>query len=226
MLRLPPHKAGIWPSSVDLSVFDPKLCSEQEISEVRRKLDLDGKVAVIYHGAISRGRGIMEAVKAMGLLKQVGTNVKLVLLGYGPFRQEIRRYVEVEGLEDVVTVPDPVQIKGVAKYLAASDVEIIPMPDHVWWRYQCFIKVLECLAMNKPLISTDLPAVRAVVDEVPVVQWMTGSTALHIADALQGYIKTRGLLRPSLGRAIASKYSVETIAKNVEAYIEACRHRR
>jgi glycosyltransferase involved in cell wall biosynthesis len=214
--RLPEYKLGIWPSSVDLGIFNPKAASEQNIIMLRKKLGVKNKTVIIYHGAISRARGLMEAVKAMELLKREHVNATLILLGYGDFREEIKRYIKLKDLGDVVTVHDPVQsVEEVAEYLAASDLEIIPMPDHVWWRYQCFLKVLECLAMNKPLISTDLPAVKAIVDGAPVVIWLEGSTARDIANGIKSYIAGHDTLKPGLGRAIASQYSRD---KNVQMF--------
>ena len=219
-MNVPREKTGIWSSSVDLRIYDPNTFPVDQLAALRTTLNIRDSLAVIYHGYITKARGLMESVKAMELLKQEGANAKLILLGYGPFREEIIRYVQLNHLEDVVAVPDPAESsKEVAKYLAASDVELIPMPDHVWWRYQCFIKVLECLAMNKPLISTDLPAVKAIVDAAPVVYWLKGSSARNIADGLRDYLKNHRSLRPSSGRTIASEYSVERVAEELEANI-------
>ena len=218
--HVPMHKTGIWPSSVDIRVFDPKLSSDQRVKMLKKKLGIGDKFCLIYHGSLSRGRGIMELLGAMNLLKQEEQgNVMLILLGHGALREEIKRYVRLEGLEDVVVVPDPVERDEVAKYIAVADVEVLPMPDHEWWRYQCFLKVLECLAMNKPMISSYLPAVRAIVGDVPVVYWLRGTEACDIAEGILGYLRNRDSLRPALGRTIASRYSVEAISENLEADI-------
>jgi glycosyltransferase involved in cell wall biosynthesis len=218
--RLPKSKLGIWPSSVDLQVFDPMISSERKIMMLKKRLNIKNQFVIIYHGGISRARGLMEAVRAMELLKDEHSNTILILLGYGDFREEIKRYIQSKGLGDVVIVPDPVQSsQEVAEYLAASDFEILPMPDHIWWRYQCFLKVLECLAMNKPLVSTNLPAVRAIVDGAPVVFWLEGSSARDIADGIRSYIAKRHTLKPQLGRGIASQFTRERNAQMLEAEI-------
>ena len=220
--HVPRHKTAIWPSSVDIRVFDSKLSSDHRVKMLKKKLRIGNKLCLIYHGNLTRPRGIMELLRAMSLLKRGGQGgVMLILLGYGPLRGEIKRYVQLESLEDVVIIPEPAETaEEVAEYIAVSDVEIIPMPDNELWRYQCFIKVLECLAMNKPLISSSLPAVRAIVGDVPVVYWLRGTKERDIAAGILGYLRTRGSLRPALGRTIASRYSVEAIAENLEADIK------
>jgi glycosyltransferase involved in cell wall biosynthesis len=218
--HVPRQKTGIWPSSVDIRVFDPKLSSDQRVKTLKKKLGIGNKPCLIYHGSLSRGRGVMELLRAMSLLKQEERgNLMLIILGHGEIREEVKRYVRLKGLEDVVIVPDPVERDEVAEYIAVSDVEVLPMPDHEWWRYQCFLKVLECLAMNKPMISYRLPAVTAIVGDTPVVYWLTGTEASDIAEGILGYLRNRDSLHPALGRAIAERYSVEAIAENLEANI-------
>jgi glycosyltransferase involved in cell wall biosynthesis len=218
--HVPSEKAGVWPTSVDLHVFDPNLYPDQTVEMLRKKLGVGNKVCLIYHGSLTRPRGIMELLKAMTLLKQgKQANVMLILVGYGPLREEIKRYIQSEGLHDTVILCDQLKRDEVAERIAMADVEVLPMPDHEWWRYQCFIKVLECLAMNKPLISYRLPAVEVIVGDMPVVYWLKGTEGRDIADGILGYLRTRGSLNPALGRKIASRYSAEVIAENLEADI-------
>ena len=73
--------------------------------------------------------------------------------------------------------------------------------------------------MNKPLIAFRLPAIRAVVGNMPVVYWLKGTEGRDIAEGILGYLRDRGSLRPTMGRSIASRYSVEATAENLLADI-------
>ena len=213
--HVPRQKAGLWPTSVDLHLFDPNV-SSRRVRLLKERLGVGDRVCLMYHGSLSRSRGIMELLEAMRLLKQEKRrDVVLILLGLGPLREEIRRYIQSEGLQDMVIFPEPVERNELVEHIALSDVEVLPIPDHEWWRYQNFVKVLECLAMNKPLIAFPLPAVRAIVGDMPVVYWLRGTEGSDIAEGILGYLRTRDSLRPSLGRSIASRYSVDAAAENL-----------
>jgi glycosyltransferase involved in cell wall biosynthesis len=209
------NRVGVWPSSVDADVFDPTLMGKS-VGRLRKELRLQGKLGVLYHGVLSKGRGIMEMVEAFRILKEESTRAILVLLGDGPARNNVLRYLYENELREFVQVRGAVNYQEVPTYIAACDVEIVPLPDHPWWRYQCPIKVLESLAMNKPLIISDIPANRWIVGNARVALYLTGTTPREIANGVQTFLATRNRLDPSLGRKIALEFSSEKIAEMLE----------
>jgi glycosyltransferase involved in cell wall biosynthesis len=217
--NIPKARIGVWPSSVDLKCFS--LRSPQKVRELRENLSLSGQLVVLYHGSLSRARGISEAVEAFGILKKEGAKTTLILLGDGPLRQDLLQYVHNHELQDTVRIPDPVALTRVADYVAASDVEIVPVPDHPWWRHQDSIKILESLAMNKPLIASlrFMPTNKCLLGDAPVVLYLKGTSPRAIADGVTEFFATQHRLNPQLGRQIASRYSTDRVARMLEEYI-------
>jgi glycosyltransferase involved in cell wall biosynthesis len=218
--QIPEDKIGVWPSSVDTSCFYER--PPHKIDRLREDLGLSGRLGVLYHGSLEKTRGLMETVEAFRILKEQHVKATLVLLGDGPLRGEILRFIDENKLKDVVKVPKPVNtIAEVADYIAAADVEIVPLPDHPWWRYQCPIKVLECLASNRPLIVTDIPANRWIIGDNPVAVYLKGTGPRQIADGVKAFLQDARRLDPRLGSQIASRFSVEEIAAAIEHHIRS-----
>jgi glycosyltransferase involved in cell wall biosynthesis len=123
-------------------------------------------------------------------------------------------------LKDVVELRGPVDYLEVPSYVAACDVGIVPLPNHPWWRNQSPTKVLECLAMNNPLIVSDIPANRWIIGDAPVALYLKGTSPEEIADGVEAFLTTRSKLDPSVGRQLASSFSAASVARMIEEEIK------
>lgn len=142
--------------------------------------------------------------------------VKLILLGYGALMNTVRSYVNSSHLEEVVKVHGPIKHADVPRYIAACDVGLAPLPDHPWWRYQCPIKVIECLAMNKPLIVSSIPAHKWIIAGAPVAIYLNGTSPNEIAEGVRTYLRHKKKLDPSMGRQTAGRFSTRRVAETLE----------
>lgn len=213
---IPASKVGTWPSSVDMPVFDPKRV--KHVDRLREELGLSEHLAVLYHGVLTKGRGTLEILEAFRILRDESVKATLVLLGYGDkMKEQVYRYITSNDLGKVVRLCGPVDYDQVPKYIAACDVGINSIPDRPWWRYQCFIKVLECLAMNKPLIVSDIPAHRWMIGNAPVAVYLRGTSPREIADGVIAFLRIRESLVPGIGRQLASGFSAERVAEDLES---------
>jgi len=161
----------------------------------------------------------MEMVQAFEILKKNGVDATLVLLGDGPVKEKIWKHIQTKGLEEVVMLRGPVDYIEVPDYIGACDAGILALPDHIWWRYQCPTKILECLAMNKPLIISDIPAHKWIVDNAPLALYLKGTCPKDIAIGIQAFIASQDAFQSNLGRKIAVKFSMGEIAHMLERQI-------
>ena len=163
-------------------------------------------MTVLYHGVLGKGRGVMEMVRAFKILSDESVNATLVVLGDGPAREEISKYVRENGMQEVVRLRRPVSYSEVPDYIAACDVGIISLPDDPRWRYQCPLKLLEYLALNKPVIVSNIPCNTWIVGNAPVGIYLQGTSPREIADGVRAFLLHRNTLDPSLGRQIAAAF--------------------
>jgi len=223
-LHIAKEKIAVWPSPVDTNVFDPSAIPDTK--QLRRELGLSTRRGFLYHGVLTRGRGIMEMVEAFRILQGESSEVRLILLGSGPLKSDIARYVEANNLRDYVEVCGPVDYSVVPSYIAACDAGLMALPDHPWWRYQCPTKVLEYLAMNKPLIVSDIAAHRWILDSISLAFYMRGTSPREIAEAVNSFLKSTDLHESRLGRDLANQFSMGEIAERLEQEIRLLTHEK
>ena len=155
--KIPPEKIGIWTSGVDLNRFYPR-----DGSMMRQKLGVDGKFVVFYHGSLGFRRGVVEVVEAIRLLNERYGDICLFILGSGIDLENIQRIKTEHNLHNVLIHP-PVDYEAVPEYIAIADLCIVPLPDVECWRVSSPLKLMEYLAMGKPVLLTDIPAHREIV---------------------------------------------------------------
>jgi glycosyltransferase involved in cell wall biosynthesis len=211
-------KIAVWPSSVEANFANS--VDETKTALLRKELGLAGRTGFLYHGTITKGRGVIELVEAFRILREWSVNATLVLLGYGPQKEAVSEYIRTHHLDEVVKLLGPVDHSEVPRYIAACDVGIVPLPDHIWWRYQCPIKVLEFLAMNKPLIVSDIPGHRWIIGNKPVALYLKGTDPHAIADGVRGLLSSAKSFDPTLGkRIVEERFTPERIADVLESQI-------
>jgi glycosyltransferase involved in cell wall biosynthesis len=155
------HHIQIWTSGVDLRRFDPAT-----VSPARLPIPEGPRRIFLYHGSIGMGRGLPELVTAFARARKVNPQLWLVILGGSPAEQTMlqRAFSTAGGASGLVLLP-PVENSLVPSYVAASDVGVCPLPPLWRWAVSSPLKVLEYMAMAKPVLVTDIPAHRAIVKE-------------------------------------------------------------
>jgi len=217
--RIDPAFVGVFTSGVSPTLFEPRRYNGMDM---RRKIGLDGKFVVFYHGNISARRGIIEAVEAVSLLKDDHPDVTFFLLGNGPAVPAVCRIAKERGIQDKVIIHDSVEYDEVPKYIAMCDVGIVPLPDLPDWRHQCPLKLLEYFSMEKVAIVSDIPAHRQVAGRSACGIYLRGTSPGEIAMAIRYALENKSLLGEwgSCGRTIVNeKYNWDKVAEDLEDYL-------
>jgi len=206
----PRKKIHVWPSSVDTDLFNrANYRTAREV--VRRSLGIGSRHLLLYHGVFTHERGLYELVRAIQLVRKERRDVRLLLLGKGPAETQLRDFVRLSGLDDVVLFHRAVPYQQVPRFIAAADIGVIPLPDQPQWRYQNPTKLLEYLAMEKPVILTDIPGHREVVGYGKFAFFCQKGRPDEIASAVIEYAHRRSISRAS-EREIARSFSPDAIA--------------
>jgi glycosyltransferase involved in cell wall biosynthesis len=212
------RKVGLWTCGVSTELFNAANFPDAPV-RLRRDLRLEGKLVILYHGVFGLKRGIIESVKAMSA---VSGDVVLFLLGDGAALPAIMETIKQGGLADRVVVHKPVKYEDVPKYVAMCDVGLVPLPDMPDWRNQNPLSLLECLAMGKPVILTDIPANRSVVGNDRCGIYVPSATPTNFAKAMQYCNNHREALNRwgSSGRTLVqNKYTWTHVAKCLDDYL-------
>jgi glycosyltransferase involved in cell wall biosynthesis len=157
-------------------------------SATREQLQLPiDKCLVLLQGSyIDPDRGGEEAVLSMKYLD----NAHLLIIGSGRAIPQLRLLVEKEGLKDKVTILDKMPFHQLRKYTACADFGLsLDKPLHLNYTYSLPNKVFDYIHCGVPIIVSDLPELRSLVEQHNVglvVREMTPeSLAVSIQSAME-----------------------------------------
>ncbi len=208
--NLPEHKNAIWGSGVDVEMFKPLSLSSS-----------GSKFRLIYHGVITRNRGIINVVRAIDKLKEY--DIEFFLLGSGEGMSELKNLVIKLKLENKVNFHLPVQHMEVPKYINTMDAGILPFPAWPGWNTSSPIKLFEYLACGKPVIVTRIPAHIRILDGKDFAFWAKTSSPEGIANAILIAYKNKKHFR-KLGKEaidfVKMNYSWEKQISKLEIFIK------
>jgi glycosyltransferase involved in cell wall biosynthesis len=128
---------------------------------LRRSLGLEGKVVIGFVGWFRPWHGLEFLLKAFHHSGLAGQNVGLLLIGHGPALPELKRYVAANGLENAVVFTGALPHDDVPKYLDIMDIAVQPAANE----YCCPMKILEYLALGKPLVGPRQENIQELVRE-------------------------------------------------------------
>jgi glycosyltransferase involved in cell wall biosynthesis len=158
---IPESRLRVAADAVDLEAFTVTESKEACRRELNLPLD---KFLVVYAGHLYPYKGIPDQIEAGQWLSP---DIRLVIVGGRPDDLERTKALAAKfNLTNVIFV-GRVPHKAVPKYLRAADLATMPYTresHHVEY-YSSPMKLFEYLAAGAPIISTDLPAVREILDD-------------------------------------------------------------
>jgi glycosyltransferase involved in cell wall biosynthesis len=214
---------SVWTSGVDLARFAPEATAPERRREIRDELSPEGEFVLMYHGAITRERGIPELIEAATRVRRDGRSLRLVLLGDGRDRAEILAEATARGSGDVLTYIPSVASELVPEYVSAADAGAIPLPDTVGWRVSSPLKLLEYWASAKPVVMTDIQAHRFAAHGCEGHVFAESSDPAALASAIERLVDMPVAERMRLGRAgrecAEERFGLEVLAAGLVGFL-------
>jgi len=157
---------------------------EERITVVRNAPDLNylrptepdphlrqkGKTIIVYVGVMGFQDGVDYLLRALRhLVYDLGrTDFSCVLVGAGDALPSLKQLTEQLSLADHVLFIGWVEYTEVARYLSAADICVAPEPSNSY-NDRCTIeKVMEYMALGKPIVAFDLPEHRVTAQDAAV----------------------------------------------------------
>ena len=120
-----------------------------------------GRRVALYLGGLMGGRGLEQLVDAL----RVARSTQLVLLGDGPLASALVDRAAGFGAGDRLHLLEPVGPDEVIAYAASADIGVSPIvPSCLNYRYSLPNKLFQYMAAGLPVVASDLPQVREVVE--------------------------------------------------------------
>jgi glycosyltransferase involved in cell wall biosynthesis len=130
---------------------------------IRQRLRLSpGMRVALYHGGLTAERGIGPAMEAVLRVP----DAVLVLLGYGPWRDQLKAAAADAAYRGRVFVLDAVTPDELLPWVASADAAVMTIedtsPNH---RSTTPNKLFEAMAAGVPVVASDLPGMAGIVRE-------------------------------------------------------------
>lgn len=148
------------PMGVDPARADPRLIQPSDDPR------LAGRAVIVYLGSLDRTRQIDVLVKAMPLVRAQVPHALLVLAGDADDddqRAHIRQLVQNPEVRDSVLCTGWLPMPEAWRYVVAADVAVSPFPRGPLLDVASPTKVLEYMALERPVLVNDNPDQQQVV---------------------------------------------------------------
>lgn len=155
------NKISIIPNGVNVEIFRPMTPN----LSLKRKLSLEKEFIIGYIGSIRRIEGIEILLKALKIIKERISKIKLLLVGpYDPlYFNDLNILIEKLSIKKNVLFLGKIPNSEIENYYSIIDIIIIPRLNLKVNRLVTPLKPLEAMAMGKVLIVSNLPALRELV---------------------------------------------------------------
>ena len=173
-------------------LVQPNAVSRQELeqvpnpADVRARLDLGQSIVIGFVGYFvpwHRLRSLVDAFATVRGERPAG-DLRLMLIGTGPLREELEERARAAGIADRVVFPGLVPHDRVFDHIAAFDVAVVPFSN----AYRSPIKLFEYMSQGRLVVAPATEPIRMVARD--------GETALLFEP------DAPGALAEALGRAV------------------------
>lgn len=202
------------PNAVDIQRFRP----DQDGSALREKHGLADEPVILFTGRLVPHKGHDTIIDALALIPPPA---KLLIIGTGPTHSALEDRVRRRGLEDRVIFTGRVTEEELPLYYAASDLSVLPSVA----RLEAFgIVGLEAMASGNPVVLSDIPGVREVIEDGKQGYICSPLNPEEWAAAIEKLIEypVRAQRMGERGRQrVEERFSWERVAEQVEEVLEA-----
>jgi phosphatidyl-myo-inositol dimannoside synthase len=172
---VPDEKVFVVPNGVDAEAFSPM----PPDSSIRARYRLGERFVIGYISNLDHPREDHEAlIAATARLAASGRDVACLIVGEGTRREALERVARASGVADRIVFTGQVPHEAVRAMYATIDAFIVPRKDERAARLVTPLKPYEAMAMARPLIVADLPALTEIApDAVRSLTYPTGDPA-------------------------------------------------
>ena len=198
----------IIPSGMDIGRFAPDRHSRAERESLREACGVrPGERVLLYLGRMAREKNLEEVLRAFALARPRLPDVRFVLIGEGPMREELPARAEALGVADAVSVVGPKPWEEIDRWYAVGDVFCSASHSETQG-----LTYVEAMASGLCVCAEEDPCLAGVIED-----GVTGILSAPGAEAL-----SRALLRAfgAEGRETASRAAAAAQAFGARRFAE------
>jgi glycosyltransferase involved in cell wall biosynthesis len=177
---IPAEKIFVVPNSVDLEQFKPQAPD----LALRERLGLKAATTAGYISNLSAREGHAVLLRGVALARARGADLGCLIVGAGPELDKLKALAQSLGIGDYVVFTGEVPHHEVDRYYALIDLFVVPRVEDFASDYVTPMKPFEAMAMERPVIISDRPALQEVVEPGVRGDIFRAGDAAHLADRM------------------------------------------
>jgi len=207
---VPLERIHLMPNGVDPEAFQPA----DRDPELVRRYGLEGRMVFGYVSNLDHPREGQELlIEATAQLVQRGRHVACLIVGDGRRREQLEEIARRSGVGSAVHFTGSVPHARVRAHYALLDAFVVPRRNDRAARFVTPLKPFEAMAMGKPLVVSDLPALVEVAAPGERGLAFRVDDAASLADELE-----RLMDNPDLGRRLGEAGRAWVLAERTWAH--------
>lgn len=96
------------------------------------KIFSDNGTSILFYGQLIERKGIDILIEAFSQARKKINNIKLTIVGSGPYKDELINIAKKEGVDRFVKFVENPGDRNVKKYFSSADIFVLPSREEVW----------------------------------------------------------------------------------------------
>lgn len=144
---------------------------------------------VLYVGGINRSRGITKLLEAISIVKKEVNDIKVTLVGTN-MMSNLSQYLKELNIQENVKLTGSLPPYTLSGYLKTTDIGVVLYEPTYWTlRSKASEKIFIYMLFSIPVISSDFPGLREIVNENNCGITVNPADAREIANAIMYLLK-------------------------------------
>lgn len=157
------------PNGIDTNVF------RKVKTDLTKSLRLNGAIVITFVGRLIYAKGVQDLISAFPMIKETIPNVKLLIVGDGPYRRQLEELTTETGWSKDIKFLGQKSRDQITEILSVTDVFVNPS-----YSEGLPTSVMEAAAIGVPIVATDVGGTGEIVEN--------GKTGLLIKEREPGQI--------------------------------------
>lgn len=201
------------PNGIDLDEFNTEALP-------LKKFPKDGKINILFVGRIEERKGLIYLLKAYNILQKRYSNLRLIVVGDGPLKNDCENYVKENKLMEVYF--EGRVGKELPSYYKSADIFVSP----AIFGESFGLVLLEAMACGVPVVAFANSGYRDLLGRSKVGKFLVRPKNYQRLASTIGLLVENPSLRKNAGEwgiEFAKKYSWEEIAGRVLDFYQSCK---
>jgi glycosyltransferase involved in cell wall biosynthesis len=183
-------------------------------SLIRSKLGISSEAPVVGTvGRLALQKGQKYLIDAVSTLREKFPQIALLFVGDGPLRNELENHVKALGIEmNVIFLGIR---RDIPQILSAIDIFVLPS---LWEGLPSAL--IEAMASGKPIIASDIPPIREIVNSEKVGILVPPKNSNAIADSIELLLHNKNLAENISNTAKEKAFSIFNIEITAQHYTD------